>query len=1109
MNLLRRLRPISIRAHLALGFGLLIALTLACGLLAISSQEQALSLVERYFGHEQRIAELSLKSNASLYKARRYEKEFLLRRKALGFREARARYASLFQMQLTELRGHMAEIRHLKPSAEWLAEVDTVEQSLAQYESQFIQVVEDYGRLGFTNSGLEGRFRDAAHELERLLAEGAPAELRAGLLQLRRHEKDFLLRDQPKYFRQFDQAAEAFRLALTQAPLPAERRQRLLAQADAYRSGFGEYFKLEQAMDRRTDSYLDAVHRIEPALDRLYQKTHTAAAGTQQDLQAQSGELRRILLGVAVGAGLLGLLIALRIGRGVNRSVQRCTDFAERLTGGDLDARLFLDKRHEFSGLADALSLMAASVQAAFELDRGRIADLARLNRTLRVLSRCNEALVRARSEAELLQTTVHILCELGGFAQAWVLLAEDGEWQGGPAALAGQDRDLGPWPLAHPQSPWSQALAERRELALCARREAPGATANTWMVLPLVGRGAPLGVLVLRSDSPQAGDADELRLLRELADDLGFGMASLRDSEARADIERRLDYQTNFDTLTGLPNRNLLHDRLHQAMLATNRSGRISALLRLNLDRFKYINDSLGPGAGDRMLREVGLRLTSRLREDDTVAHLSADEFAIVLHELGKEDDVASLARELQASLSRPYALADCELAITASMGICLYPRDGPDIDSLLKNSDIALQHARALGGDTIRYYAPEMNERLSARLAMEAGLRRALERGELRVYYQPKVNLQSGRICGAEALMRWQHPEIGMVPPSDFIPLAEETGLILPLGEWILEQVCAQQRAWLDAGLDSPRLAVNLSARQFHQQDLRGCVERLLQRHRLKPAMLELEITESAVMQDVLAAIKVLEGLKDVGVKLSLDDFGTGYSSLSYLKRFPLDTLKIDQSFVRDIVSNPHDAAICLSIVGLAHHLQMHVVAEGVETLEQMSYLRRHGCDEMQGYYFSRPLTGEAYAQLLAADSRLSLPAETDESRGTLLIVDDEPHVQSAVKRALRNSGYRILTASGAAEGLKLLAQHEIQVILTDQRMPEMSGSEFLSRVKELYPDTIRLVLSGHTELATLTEAINRGAIYKFLTKPWSDEHLQEQVQDAFRQHAARRTG
>jgi len=361
---------------------------------------------------------------------------------------------------------------------------------------------------------------------------------------------------------------------------------------------------------------------------------------------------------------------------------------------------------------------------------------------------------------------------------------------------------------------------------------------------------------------------------------------------------------------------------------------------------------------------------------------------------------------------------------------------------------------------------------------------------------------------VIGAEALIRWRHPLTGMIAPGDFIPLAEETGLIVQIGEWVIETACSQIKAWQNAGLAEVSVSVNLSGRQFQQENLVRVVKQALKLNGVAAQYLELEVTESAVMQNPERTITILRELKEIGVKISLDDFGTGYSSLNYLKRFPIDTLKIDRSFVRDITTNPEDAAITNAVISLAHSLKHRVIAEGVESEAQLAFLRRNQCDQIQGFYFSRPLPPEDFAEMLRTGRTLNLgETSQDEKKRTLLIVDDEPNILSALQRLLRRDGYRVLTAGSAAEGFELLALNEVQVIISDQRMPHMNGTEFLSRVKEMYPDTIRLVLSGYTDLKSITDAINHGAIYKFLTKPWDDDALRERIHDAFIFHKSKR--
>ncbi|MBC7964132.1 MAG: EAL domain-containing protein, partial [Steroidobacteraceae bacterium] len=580
----------------------------------------------------------------------------------------------------------------------------------------------------------------------------------------------------------------------------------------------------------------------------------------------------------------------------------------------------------------------------------------------------------------------------------------------------------------------------------------------------------------------------------------------TLEDITERKRYEEQLEYQANHDGLTSLTNRNLLSDRIRQAMLMSRRNHNELAVFFVDLDNFKFINDSLGHDIGDMLLKIAAERLSGCVRSGDTVARRGGDEFVIVVSDQSVSDHATLIAGKMLELIAQPFRIDGHELVITCSIGISIFPRDGEDVQSLIKNADVAMYRAKEQGRNTFQFFTGEMNARSLARMTMEKYLRRALENDELLVYYQPKVSLATGLITSMEALVRWQHPEMGMVPPANFIPLAEETGLIETIGEWVLKTACAQNKAWQDAGLAPLTVAVNLSVRQFRQQNIAGLIGQLLLETGLDPRYLELEITESMVMQDVERVTAILKELKDMGISLAMDDFGTGYSSLGYLKRFPFDKLKIDQSFVRDITSDPDNAAIATAVIAMAHSLHLKVIAEGVETEGQLNYLRSHGCDEMQGYYFSRPVPALEFEQLLRENRHLQLAPDNGPSpEKTILVVDDEKNVGLALHRMLVLEGYRVLLADSAAEGFELLANNRVSVIISDQRMPVMIGTEFLSRVKELYPDTVRIILTGHADLNSITDAINRGAIYKFLNKPWNDDVIRETIDEAFKYHAS----
>lgn len=443
--------------------------------------------------------------------------------------------------------------------------------------------------------------------------------------------------------------------------------------------------------------------------------------------------------------------------------------------------------------------------------------------------------------------------------------------------------------------------------------------------------------------------------------------LAVKEDITDRKQAEETITYMSHYDTLTGLPNRALFNDRLNLALAHAHRNGEIFAVMWLDLDSFKNINDTLGHVVGDQILQGISKRLESCLREGDTVARLGGDEFVLLLPQITNVEDVVKVVQKVFVAIQPPFNFDGRDFYTTTSIGISLYPYDGEDSETLIKNAEVALYRAKEQGRANYQLYAPDMNEKAFERLAMENSMRRALEREEFIVYYQPIVNIATGQIVSMEALIRWQHPTLGLVSPADFIPLAEETGLIVPIGEWALKTACAQNKAWQEAGLSNIRISVNLSARQFQQPNLVEMVNQTLWATGLVPEYLEFEITESVVMKDADAAIATLRTMKKRGIEIAIDDFGTGYSSLGYLKHFPIDRLKIDRLFIHTIIEDSSDSAITKAIISMAKGLNLRVVAEGVETIEQLEFLDALGCDEMQGYLYSRPVPAKEAAKLL----------------------------------------------------------------------------------------------------------------------------------------------
>ena len=492
----------------------------------------------------------------------------------------------------------------------------------------------------------------------------------------------------------------------------------------------------------------------------------------------------------------------------------------------------------------------------------------------------------------------------------------------------------------------------------LCARGLGQSESFQSMALIPLRSGEEIIGLLQMLDRRPEMVKPDLVQFLETLGASIGIAFEHRQVAEQLLEKEELLNFLANYDPLTRLPNRSLLCDRLQHTMARARRSGSSVALLLLDLDRFKTINDSLGHEVGDRLLLEVAHRLQGVVREMDTLARFGGDKFAIILEEVADLQKAVRVAQKVLDELSRVMTLDGFQLYVTASIGISLFPNDGTDLESLLQHAEAAMYRAKETGRNNYQFYRPEMNARTRERLLLENSLRQAVEKQQLILYYQPKIDLSSGQMTGVEALLRWPHPDLGMVSPVDFIPLAEETGLIVPIGEWVLRTACDQAKTWQRSGLPPLRVAVNISGRQFRQTDFVDMVEGVLAQAGLDPRGLELEITESVAMENVEETILTLTALKARGVHLAIDDFGTGYSSLSYLKRFPITSLKIDRSFINEVGTDPNDAAIASSVIALAQAMSLEVVAEGIETEEQLRFLVARGCTEGQGYLFSRPV-------------------------------------------------------------------------------------------------------------------------------------------------------
>jgi diguanylate cyclase (GGDEF)-like protein len=620
-----------------------------------------------------------------------------------------------------------------------------------------------------------------------------------------------------------------------------------------------------------------------------------------------------------------------------------------------------------------------------------------RLARMFAALSSTNEAIMRAKSRTELFELVCAAAADGAKFASTVIAMArEDSDLldivaAAGPTAAAARTarfsiREADPEPrglcatafLSGRPCISNDYLADPRGAAFhaIARRDGTRSAA----VFPLFSRGEAVGVIDFISVELDAFTPEFTALLQRLADNISFALDNfdLADEKTRAD--ERIEYLASHDGLTDLPNREMFNQLLHFTIEASRRYDRRFSVMFIDLDRFKVINDSLGHEAGDLLLIETASRLRQTLRSSDVVARLGGDEFVVILENTADSQDIEVIAQMLLSALSQPLQLSGHECHTTASIGIAMFPDDGTDVQTLTKNADMAMYLAKADGKNGFRFFTKDVKIQSIEQLMLETSLRRALEREEFSLHYQPKVDLASGQITGVEALLRWTHPELGTLSPVEFIPLAEETGLIVPIGRWVLKQACAQNMAWLQLGLPPVSMAVNLSPRQFSDEGLLHDIDDALTSCGMSPTLLQLEVTESMVMQNVSRAVKLLDAIQSRGIRLAIDDFGTGYSSMSLMKQFPIDTIKIDRSFVRNLADDCEDQAIAQAIIRMGKALGMTIVAEGVETAEQENFLRDHACDEIQGFLFSRPVVPEQLADLLRPSLRISPPLAPD---------------------------------------------------------------------------------------------------------------------------------
>jgi diguanylate cyclase (GGDEF)-like protein len=633
--------------------------------------------------------------------------------------------------------------------------------------------------------------------------------------------------------------------------------------------------------------------------------------------------------------------------------------------------------------MADNLSFGLDNLDREVERKRSERASQ-RLAKMYAALSATNEAILRARTADELYDLVCDAAVHVGNSLAAAVLLVEPETTWLRPVAGTGhsveqikrtrfsidQENIYGQGvcgkafrtQLTHVNDdvlnseqgkPWRQSSPQTGVVASCG--------------VPLTRHGQSVGVILFFLSQSSAMDKEIIALLTRIGKNLSFALENFDRADEKNRADQRIQFLATHDDLTRLPNRVMFNQLFERSIKLARRDGNKCAVLFIDLDRFKVINDSLGHSAGDTLLIEVAKRLRNCVRESDVVARLGGDEFVVMLDQISDRDEVAAVARKILAALLLPIILAGHECRTTGSVGIAVFPENGSDSLTLTKNADIAMYLAKEEGKNDFRFFSSEIKSQSIERLMLESDLRHALELDQLTLHYQPKLDVRTGRITGLEALLRWAHPELGDLPPAQFISLAEETGLIIPIGHWVLKTACAQNMAWQRDGLPSISMAVNLSPRQFLDENLLRDIDEVLISTGMPAHLLQLEITESMVMQNVDRAVKLLDQIQSRGVRLAIDDFGTGYSSMSLMKQFPIDTIKIDRSFVRDLENSSEDRAIAKAIISMGKALGLTVVAEGVETVEQDAFLRGHECDELQGYLFSRPIPAEAIALLL----------------------------------------------------------------------------------------------------------------------------------------------
>gem|GEM_PF-1698786 len=731
--------------------------------------------------------------------------------------------------------------------------------------------------------------------------------------------------------------------------------------------------------------------------------------------------------------------------------------------------------------------------------------DLDRANRMLMMLSKINRAGVRAESPDALFREACRIALDCGLFRFVSIGLADSTTDRIRMMTGCGNTGTDDEFPLASSElahAVWHSdgtcvynkldGLPEQLQGQELMRQ---GFSAMAGLLLHEGGK--PAGTFLLYADHSNCFDETVVQMLQEAADDISFSLGNMLSEQRRLAAESKLYYMAFYDAQTGLPNRALLDERLPSL---AERGG--LALMDIRVQRLDQALHLFGRLAMDDMLRTLASRLEAFRGNEGFLAKLGQDEFVVALPGQTDESAIARIAQSLLTALAEPVRFGEKEAFLHASIGAAVYPKHESDIGLLLRRARAAADHN--IGDRAYCLYSSEFDRGLEQRARTEAELHRALERSEFQLYYQPQLSLRSGAIVGVEALLHWRHPQRGLVMPGEFIPLLEECGLMPAVGTWVLREACRQAREWQLQGLAPVRMAVNLSALQFKLVDLVEIVRDALEAAEMSPERLELELTESLILENVEQTIQAMHDLKHLGISLSLDDFGTGYSSLSYLRRYPVDRIKIDQSFIRDMHGHAGSAALVRSILAMAHNLGLHTIAEGVETVAQFDYLRKQPCDEMQGFLFSRAVPASEIAHMLAEGQRLVLN-QAAASGYAVLLVDADPASLARMQEALKRDNRQALIAASEEEAFSLLAAHDIGVLVSGLSASDSGAAEFLHRAKEMFPDTVRILLAADVGVEAIIQAVNAGEVYRLIAKPVDEEPLCACVRDACRRYEA----